>query len=285
MKALRYTAAGALAVISICVTVLLVDYCIARYRAPRDDKRIVDLQEHVKANASLAPKLAEEQKRISDAIRARKARIKWIAWILIAAGAAFLGAAKQLPETQAKLPEPPSELVQISAAKPRPRARTVVAQAIDLSVVDEIVAREGRGIEAAIPILQAIQRHYRYLPDEALQRVCELTEIPPAQVAGTSTFYAQFRRTPVGEHVIKVCHGTACHVSGARQITEELRRSLGIEEGSDTDPARKFTIDEVACLGCCSLAPVMMVDNHTVGKLTPSAARDALYMVEPREPA
>jgi NADH:ubiquinone oxidoreductase subunit E len=142
--------------------------------------------------------------------------------------------------------------------------------------VDELVAREGRGKEAAIILLQAIQSHYRYLPDEALHRLCELTEITPAEVAGTSSFYGQFRRSPVGKHVVRVCHGTACHVAGARQITEELRRHLRIPEGADTDADRLFTVDEVACLGCCSLAPVLTVDGHTSGRLTPATACDTL---------
>jgi NADH:ubiquinone oxidoreductase subunit E len=89
----------------------------------------------------------------------------------------------------------------------------------------------------------------------------------------------------VGKHVVRVCHGTACHVAGARQITDELRRRLDIPEGEDTDPDRMFTVDEVACLGCCSLAPVMMVDEHTAGKLTPSSAAAAVEAMEPKEPA
>ena len=156
---------------------------------------------------------------------------------------------------------------------------------IDLAFVDELVAREGRGKESAIILLQAIQSHYRYLPDEALHRLCELTEITPAEVAGTSSFYGQFRRSPVGKHVVRVCHGTACHVAGARQITEELRRHLRIPEGADTDAERLFTVDEVACLGCCSLAPVLTVDGHTSGRLTPATACDALAPLRETEPA
>ncbi|MBI4876288.1 MAG: NAD(P)H-dependent oxidoreductase subunit E [Acidobacteria bacterium] len=142
--------------------------------------------------------------------------------------------------------------------------------------VERIVQRHGRSKEAAIPLLQAIQAHYRYLPDEALKRVCELTEITPAQIAGTSSFYSQFRRSPMGRHLVRVCHGTACHVSGARQLTEELRRRLEIPDGADTDARRMFTVGEVACLGCCSLAPVIMVDGQTVGKVTPAGACEAL---------
>jgi NADH-quinone oxidoreductase subunit F len=172
---------------------------------------------------------------------------------------------------------PPSRSLVGQAIPPANLTGTTQAPpAIDLAFVDEIVAREGRGKEAAIILLQAIQSHYRYLPDEALHRLCELTEITPAEVAGTSSFYGQFRRSPVGKHVIRVCHGTACHVAGARQITEELRRHLAIPEGADTDAQRLFTVDEVACLGCCSLAPVLTVDGHTSGRLTPATACDAV---------
>lgn len=150
--------------------------------------------------------------------------------------------------------------------------------------VDEAVARLGRSREAAIPLLQAIQTHYRYLPDDALRHLCEITEITPAQISGVSSFYGQFRRSPVGEHIVKVCHGTACHVTGARQITDELRRYLAIAEGQDTDPSRQFTIEEVACIGCCSLAPVLMIDQHTAGRLTPHTVPDAVRPFE-NEPA
>lgn len=165
--------------------------------------------------------------------------------------------------------------------RPGPTAQ----QETNLAFVDEIVEKEGRSREAAVPILQAIQEHYRYVPAHALLRVCELTEITPAQLAGTCSFYARFRQSPVGEHIVRVCHGTACHVSGARQIAEELRRSLAIPAGTDTDSDRMFTIEEVACLGCCSVAPVLMVDEQTVGKLTPASARDALDIAAPRQPA
>jgi NADH:ubiquinone oxidoreductase subunit E len=128
-------------------------------------------------------------------------------------------------------------------------------------------------------MLQAIQEHYRYLPDDVLRGVCERTEITPAQLAGSSTFYARFRHEPLGRRVVRVCHGTACHVAGAGPITEELRRHLGIPDDGDTDPRRLFTIDEVACVGCCSLAPVMMIEDETAGRLTPARARQAIDAV------
>jgi NADH:ubiquinone oxidoreductase subunit E len=275
MRAAAWTAGG---LIALCVAILLTDYAIASPRGPRDDQLIKALQEQVKSDAQLAPKLAAEQKRVTAARRARKSRDNAIAWVLIFAAAVFLTAAKQV----VKQPLPDGRGSDLSrGSQPlvpsRDRQGAVAAtNTLDLAFVDQIVAREGRGKEAAIILLQAIQSHYRYLPDEALHRLCELTEITPAEVAGTSTFYGQFRRSPVGRHVVRVCHGTACHVAGARQITEELRRHLKIPEGADTDAQRLFTVDEVACLGCCSLAPVLTVDGHTSGRLTPATACDAL---------
>jgi NADH-quinone oxidoreductase subunit F len=147
---------------------------------------------------------------------------------------------------------------------------------VDPSFIDEIIAGQGRGRQAAIPILQAIQSHYGYLPEAALWRVCEQTEITPAQLVGVATFYSQFRRTPVGRHLVKVCHGTACHVAGAPRITDQLRRYLRIAPGQDTDPNRGFTIEQVACLGCCILAPVVQIDDRVHGHLRCDTALDLL---------
>jgi len=276
-------AAGA--VIVLCVGILLRDAFVAWRLAPQDNLRIKALQEQVKADAALAPSLLAEEKAITQRRLTRKTRDNRLAWVLIAASALFLTGAKRLERGRLGRPGsagvPPASNRGVPAAETaadpgragRPRSKS---PQLDLAFVDELVAREGRGKEAAIILLQAIQTHYRYLPDEALRRLCELTDITPAQVAGTSSFYGQFRRSPVGKHLVRVCHGTACHVAGARQITDELRRHLAIPEGADTDPERMFTVDEVACLGCCSLAPVLMVDGHTAGRLTPSTACGAL---------
>jgi NADH:ubiquinone oxidoreductase subunit E len=275
--------------IALCVSILLTDYALASHRAPKDDQLIKALQEQVKSDASQAPTLAAEQKRVTAARRARKSRDKAISWLLILAASVFLTAAKRVipsvPQPLAKkLNKNPGTQAPPLPQPSRDRQGAVPAP-LDLSFVDQFVAREGRGKESAIILLQAIQAHYRYLPDEALHRLCELTEITPAEVAGTSSFYGQFRRSPVGKHVVRVCHGTACHVAGARQITEELRRHLAIPEGADTDAGRLFTVDEVACLGCCSLSPVVTVDGHTSGRLTPATACDALAPCEQTEPA
>ena len=142
-----------------------------------------------------------------------------------------------------------------------------MAENINLSYVDQLITEAGCKREALVPILQSLQSHYRYLPDAALQRVCELTEVTAAQLISVATFYTQFRRKPVGKHIIKVCHGTACHVAGAPHITDELRRQLHIASGEDTDPTRNFTVEQVACMGCCTLAPVVQFDDTTLGHL------------------
>ena len=284
-------------VIVVGVVILMADYLVARAQAPKDDEHIAELQEQAQTDSSFAFELAELHLQITEARSARKARGNQISILLIVACSAFIASSKWLISMRGRKPVAMSKLVGVDA-QPKAKGASVrqrrpakppsedsATDQIDLSFVDEIVEREGRSTEAAIPILQAIQTHYRYLPDEALKRVCELTEITPAQISGTSSFYSQFRRSPVGEHIIRVCHGTACHVSGARQITDELRRNLRIPEGEDTDPERMFTLDEVACLGCCSLAPVMMIDDHTAGKLTPASACEALNIVEEKEPA
>ncbi|MBN2723590.1 MAG: NADH-quinone oxidoreductase subunit NuoE [Deltaproteobacteria bacterium] len=138
----------------------------------------------------------------------------------------------------------------------------------EFAIVDSIVEQTGKGQEMAIPILQKIQEHFRYLPMGALERVCEVSDITPSQLYGVATFYSQFRLQPVGDIIIKVCHGTACHVGGAKTLTETLEDHFGVKDG-ETTPDMKFTIESVACVGCCSLAPVVVVGSDTFGKLTP----------------
>jgi NADH:ubiquinone oxidoreductase subunit E len=269
------------AAVAACVAILLTDYIVAGARAPRDDKRIKALQQQVKSDARQAATLAAEQKRITAARKARKSRDNVVAWVLIGAAGLFLICAPKAKLRRAR----PKKNAGPAKSKAHNHQSASAPPEIDLSFVDEIVEQQGRSKEAAITLLQAIQTHYRYLPDEALRRLCELTEITPAQIAGTSSFYGQFRRSPVGKHIVRVCHGTACHVSGARQITDEVRRHLSIPEGADTDSDRMFTVEEVACLGCCSLAPVLMVDGQTAGRLTPANACDALLPLEQKETA
>jgi len=139
---------------------------------------------------------------------------------------------------------------------------------LDLGIVDQIVAEAGKSQEKVLQILHALQGYFGYLPKEALQRVCEMTEITPATIAGVSSFYDRFRHRPAGSHIIHVCVGTACHVKGAEQVYEAFRRHLDIPDGDDTDPKRLFTVERIACLGCCTLAPAVQIDEVTYGHLT-----------------
>lgn len=285
-RALALAAAGVAGLaVSICAAILIADYVAARARAPGDAARIAALQQQAQADASFAPRLAAAQDEITRARRAGKARGYRLSIALVAAAAGFVASSKWRIALDGWRPAVVRGFVRIepgpaSIAARRPTPGVAPVDALDLAFVDAIVREAGRSKEAAIPILQAIQGHFGYLPDEALARVSASTEITPAEIAGTSSFYARFRRSPVGRHVVRVCHGTACHVSGARSITAELRRQLSIPDGADTDPARMFTVDEVACLGCCSLAPVLMIDERTAGRLTPAGAWAALEGVE-----
>ncbi|MBN2496875.1 MAG: NADH-quinone oxidoreductase subunit NuoE [Deltaproteobacteria bacterium] len=147
-----------------------------------------------------------------------------------------------------------------------------VEESVDLSVADRIIAEHASGSGSLIPVLQKAQEEYGYLPKQVMDRIARGLHLPPASVYGVVTFYAQFRLKPVGKHIIRVCHGTACHVSGADKITESFSRDLSVEDGETTSD-RLFTLESVACLGCCSLAPVAMVGEETFGRLDGVAVR------------
>ncbi len=136
--------------------------------------------------------------------------------------------------------------------------------------VEALLNTKGRSKEAVIPILQAIQKQYNYLPEEALKQVCADSDITHAEIVGVASFYAQFRFKPAGRHLVKVCLGTACHVKGADLVHDALLRKLELEEGQDTDANREFTVQKVSCLGCCTLAPVVQIDHVTYGHIKPS---------------
>ena len=135
--------------------------------------------------------------------------------------------------------------------------------------LDRTIHEIGGDRRHLIKILQAIQEKYQYLPKEALARVSEITEITPAQIAGVATFYSQFRFEPVGKHRVRVCHGTACHVKGSVLVHDAIHRCLDIPEDQDTDSDRTFTVEKIACLGCCTLAPVVQIDDIVYGYLSP----------------
>jgi NADH-quinone oxidoreductase subunit F len=144
------------------------------------------------------------------------------------------------------------------------------------TTIEHIIQKHGTAKEAVIPILQAIQKEFNYLPEEALEMVCGLTEITPAEIVGVASFYSQFRFKPAGKHMVKVCVGTACHVKGADLVYDSLKRVLKLEGGNDTDADGVFTLEKVSCLGCCSLAPAVQIDNVTYGHVTPGTSKTIL---------
>jgi NADH-quinone oxidoreductase subunit F len=144
------------------------------------------------------------------------------------------------------------------------------------SVVEEVISVTGREKDKVILILQEVQKRLNYLPSEALRHICSISDITPGQLSGVSTFYSQFRHLPVGKHTIKICAGTACHVKGSQLISEAFQRELKIDENSSTTPDDLFSIEEVACLGCCTLAPVVQIDGKTYGHVKPTQAGEII---------
>jgi len=133
------------------------------------------------------------------------------------------------------------------------------------------VGEEGR----LIPLLQRVQEKDGFMSRERIEEIHKQSGIPLAQIYGVATFYAQFRFTPVGKNLVRVCHGTACHVSGANEITKAMEDELGIVTGETTADGL-FTLEMVSCLGCCSLAPVIMINNSTHGNLTEKEVKKVL---------
>ncbi len=139
--------------------------------------------------------------------------------------------------------------------------------------IDLITKRHLSG--SLIPLLQSAQNSYGYIPEKVIYYIGELVGIPPADIYGVITFYAQFRLKPPGKQIIRICEGTACHVNGAKTVLSVLQDELGITAGETTNDGN-FSLLSVACLGCCSLAPVMMVNDETSGSLTPEKIKRTL---------
>ena len=135
--------------------------------------------------------------------------------------------------------------------------------------------KNGSDPGALIPLLQSAQDSYGYVPEKVINYISEFAEIPAAEIYGVVTFYSQFRLKPLGKYIVKVCEGTACHVNGAKSIVDMLLNELGIGVGETSDDGM-FSLLSVACLGCCSLAPVIMVNEETFGSLTPDKVRKVL---------
>ncbi len=135
-----------------------------------------------------------------------------------------------------------------------------------LDIISQYKGKKG----ALIPVLQKGQDLYGYLPEEVMTTIAEGLDIPLSQVYGVATFYAQFHLKPRGKNIIRVCLGTACHVRGGAKILERIQKELNVEKGGTTEDL-KFTLEPVACIGACGLAPVIMINDDTHGRLTPDS--------------
>ncbi len=153
---------------------------------------------------------------------------------------------------------------------------------IDISKLKPVLDKYKSYPGSLITILQKAQDLYGYLPIDLLSYIAHETKIKPAKVMGVVTFYTQFRMEPVGKNLILLCQGTACHVNGSSSIEQAICDELNIKEG-ETTPDGLFTLNNVACLGCCSLSPVMMINDETYGNLTPDNVRKIIKDIIAKE--
>lgn len=151
--------------------------------------------------------------------------------------------------------------------------------------VCQILQRHRHDKSKLIPILQAVQDEYRYLPETVLTYVASSLDLPPAQVYGVATFYTHFALKPKGEYVIRLCDGTACHVKGSNGILEALQARLGLDATRTTTDDMLFTVETVSCLGACGLAPVMVVNEKVYGQVTPARAVEIVEELMNKEDA
>lgn len=139
---------------------------------------------------------------------------------------------------------------------------------IDLTLLDSVIEEKKKIKGSLIPLLQAAQELYGYLPKSALHYIHQKARIPLSRIYGVITFYAQFYLTPRGRHIIRACRGTACHVRGAQKVIKAIKSNLDVEE-DETTPDKNFTFETVACFGACALSPVIMVDKNYFGNMDP----------------
>lgn len=150
---------------------------------------------------------------------------------------------------------------------------------IDLKKILPIIEEYKGQKWSLIPLLQKVQEEFGYVPPEAIEPIAWALHLFPSEVQGVITFYSQFSLKPRGKYVIRVCKGTACHVRGGRSILKIAKRELGVEEGQTTEDYQ-FTLETVACLGACFLAPTMMVNKSYYGKLSPPKINSILKQYE-----
>jgi len=146
------------------------------------------------------------------------------------------------------------------------------AEGVDLTLLDSVLKQYAGETGALIPVLQHAQEVYGYLPEPVLAAIAQARRVPFSEVYGVATFYSQFHLEPRGRTVVRICHGTACHVAGAPEVTRAVTDELLTKVGETSEDLR-FTVEAVACVGCCGLAPVVVVGEETHGQLDPTSAR------------
>ena len=134
-----------------------------------------------------------------------------------------------------------------------------------------------------VPILQAVQEEYRYLPKEVMAFVATALDVPPASVYGVATFYSHFALEPKGKYVVRICDGTACHVKGSQALLDALTESLRLPKGKSTTSDMLFTLETVSCLGACGLAPAVVINEDVHGQVSPAAARALIDNIRAEE--
>lgn len=155
-------------------------------------------------------------------------------------------------------------------------------ESVDLSLIKDVLDKYAGVKGSLISILQKTQEIYGYIPIDAVYHIAERTGLTPAKIMGVATFYAQFRFTAVGKYLIMICKGTACYVNGANRIADAVMEELGIGD-NETTADGLFSLSLVSCLGCCSLAPVMMINEDTYGSLTPEKVVKILRDIKAKE--
>lgn len=135
-------------------------------------------------------------------------------------------------------------------------------------LVNDLIGQYGKARTSLIPILQAVQSEYKYLPEETMAYIADALNLPLSSIYGVATFYSQFSTEPKGKHIIQICDGTACHVRGAKEIIDKMRKDFDLNEEKRTTDDMYLTLETVACIGACAMAPAMVVDGQIYGHVT-----------------
>ena len=155
------------------------------------------------------------------------------------------------------------------------------APTVDLVEISPLL-EQAQGESDLIPVLQKVQDHYGYIPPEAVEPIARSLKVFPSKIQGVITFYAQFYTEPRGRNIVTVCRGTACHVRGGRGVLRVVQKALNLKDG-ETSPDYQFTLETVACLGACALAPVMVVNGKVYGRMNPKRIENVLAMYQKQE--